>query len=110
MAYAPTMATRIRKGARAHLYIREWMEHRGLSDETLGNRLETSRTTVFRWRKEQHRLDPGKIAQIASALDCEPEELWRPPGRISIDAMLKDAPDEEIQRAAAVITAMRRSG
>jgi transcriptional regulator with XRE-family HTH domain len=88
------MATRIRKLARGHLYIELWMEHRGLSDEKLANRLGVARETVFRWRKEQHRLNPDKIAAIANALDIEPEDLWRPPGRESLDAIVKDAPPE----------------
>ena len=88
------MVTRIRRGARPHLYITEWFEHRGLNDEKVGNRLGVARETVFRWRKEQHRLNPEKIAGLASALDCEPSELWRPPGQPSLDGLVKGAPEE----------------
>ena len=81
----------IRKSARRHLYIEEWMADRGLSDEKLANRLEVARETVTRWRGQQHRLNPDKIAAIAKALDCEPEDLWRPPSRPSLDAIVKGA-------------------
>lgn len=98
------MVTRIRKGAKAHLYIEEWMRDRGLNDETLGGRLGVARQTVHRWRKEQHRLDPGKIAKIAHALDLDgPETLWRPPGRPSLDAKMHGASDDEVKRAASMI-------
>jgi hypothetical protein len=43
----------------------------------------------------QHRLNPEKIARLASALDCEPADLWRSPvGPPSIDAMMREAPDD----------------
>jgi transcriptional regulator with XRE-family HTH domain len=88
------MVTRIRKGARHHLYIEEWMAHRGLNDEVLGGRLGKGRTTMWRWRTEQHRLNPEKIAAIAKALDLAPEELWRPPGQQSLDALVESASDD----------------
>ena len=92
--YSTAMVTRIRKGARAHLYIEEWMAFRGLSDERLAGRLGVARETVTRYRGQQHRLNPDKIAAIAAALDCEPEDLWRPPSRPSLDAMVKNADDK----------------
>jgi DNA-binding Xre family transcriptional regulator len=101
-AYCTAMVTKIRKSVRGHLYIEEWMEFRGLSDEKLANRIGVARETVTRWRGQQHRLNPGKMAAIASALDCEPEELWRPPERPSLDAMVKNA-TEELQNTAADI-------
>lgn len=83
-----------------HLYLAEWMELRGLDDKGLANKLGVSRVTVTRYREQQHRLDVEKIARIAKALDIEPQELWRPPGRVSIDAMLKPLSDEAVKRAA----------
>lgn len=104
------MATRIRRGSRAHLYIEEWMADRGLNDENLAGRLNVARQTVWKWRREQHRLDPSKIAQIAHALDIEPEDLWRTPNRPSVDALLADATDEMIQKAIEMVGILRRTG
>lgn len=94
--YAASMVTRIGKNTRRrHLYITEWMEARGLSDEKIGARLDVARETVFRWRKEQHRLNPEKIAALAEALDVDPAELWRLPAtRKSVDALLSGASDD----------------
>lgn len=101
------MVTRIRKGAREHLYIEEWMERRGLTDEKVARRIGVERPTITRWRNQQHRLNPAKIAALAQALDLEPEDLWRPPPPLdappSIDAMLRDEPDHIRRRAAEVI-------
>lgn len=88
------MVTKIGQRRRAHLYITEWMAERGLSDDQLAGRLETDRTTIWRWRTQQHRLNPDKIAAIAFALDVEPAELFQPPGRRSIDALISGASDD----------------
>lgn len=107
------MVTKIYPRRRGHLYIAEWMEHRGLSDEKLAGRLDVARETVTRWRSQQHRLNPDKIAAIAKALDIEPEELWRPPppsNRPSIDAMLKGASDDAVQKLAEVAAILLKTG
>lgn len=96
------MVTKIRKGARLHLYITEWREYRGLTLEQLGGRCGVERNTVWRWENQQHRLNPIKQAQIAEALDLAPEELWHPPPRRSLDAMVKDE-SEDVQAMAADI-------
>lgn len=100
------MVTRIRRGARAHLYITEWFKERGLNDEKVGLRLEKDRATIFRWRTEQHRLNPEKIAALAHVLEVEPEELWRPPSRPSLDAAIKDAPDDVQNMAYDIVVRM----
>src|ERR1700761_4330980 len=82
---------------RRRLYIKEWIDHLHLSDKLVGERLGTSDVTVYRWRTEQHRLDPDKQAALAEALGLkDAAALWYPPGRESIDAMLKDASDAQI--------------
>lgn len=99
--------TRIRqRRQKTHLYIEEWMEARGLSDQRMAERIGVDRVTVTRWRGQQHRLNPEKIAAIAAALDIEPRELWRPPAaatRPSLDALLEGHDDEIVQRAAEII-------
>lgn len=89
------------------------MRANGVSDERLAGRLGVERVTVTRYRRQQHRLNPEKIAAIAKALDIEPEELWRPPApgsRPSIDAMLKGAPDDAVQQLAEVAAILLKAG
>lgn len=98
------MEASIRKGARIHLYLVEWREHKGLSVERLAERLDVDRTTVWRWETGARRPTPSRQAQIAAALDIEPADLWRrPQSRPSIDAMLRDVPDEVFDMAADVV-------
>lgn len=104
----PVMVTKIRNksgGRKRHLYIEEWIRHRGLSFEAFGNRIEPNveRQTVHRWAKEQRLVDQVLQAKIAHALDIEPQDLWHHPDRPSIDARLKGLPDEDVRRAIQLI-------
>lgn len=94
-AIISTMATtRLGRRQAAHLYVKEWLEFRGFSDEKAAGRLGVDRTTVWKWHKEPRRLTKDKIASLAALLDIEPEELYRPPSRPSLDVLIKDAPDD----------------
>lgn len=100
------MAT-IRKGARLHYYIKEWITFLGLSDQDVAGRMGlSSRTSVWKLYKEQHRLTPEKVARIADALQRHPNELLFPPEVPSLDAVAEGASKE--QRAAMVTDIMRR--
>lgn len=109
--YGANMATsplaRIRKGSRAHLYIEEHMAAKGLSDVVVAGRCEVTRQTVWKWAKEQHRLNPEKIALLAWALDLEhPRDLYSPPGRSILDEMSLD----QLETMAADIVKRLRAG
>lgn len=100
------MAT-IRKGARLHYYIKEWIDHLGLSDQDVANRMGlSSRTSVWKLYTEQQRLSPAKVARIADALDRHPNELLFPPDVPSLDALAEGASDT--QRAGMVADIMNR--
>lgn len=100
------MVTKIRKGARLHYYIKEHMEHRGVSDDILAGRLGIGRETVWKRYKDQRRLDPEKIGQIADALGMHTSELLFPPGVPSLDAIAKDLSTEQREMAADILKRM----
>jgi transcriptional regulator with XRE-family HTH domain len=102
------MVTEIRHGARPHLYIDEWMTERGVSLDKMAGRIGVARNTIWRWKTEQHRLNPEKIAALATALDLQPEDLWRPPGRQSIDAVLAESPDDLYATAFDIVTRLAK--
>jgi len=91
------------KAPHVHLYIKEWMDSRNLSDESVANSLGTARETIWRWRTEQHRLNPEKLALLASALDIKPQDFYRLPGSLSLDAIVADAPDNVRAMAADIV-------
>ena len=105
------MATdRIGQKRRAHLYIDEWFAHRETNDEKVAGRLDLDRTTIWKWRKNPSRLDPGKMEALARALDIEPEELYRPPSRPSLDAIVKNYPEELQLKAAEIVRLLGKTG
>jgi hypothetical protein len=106
------MATipRIGQRRRARLYIDEWFEFRGLNDEKVGQRLELDRTTIWKWRKNPSRLDPGKMEALAAALECDVVDLYRPPARVSLDAIARDYPEDLQEKAAEIVRLLGRTG
>lgn len=107
--YATGMVTTIRRGAKRRLFLKEWREHKGVAPEAMADRLDVTRQTIHRWEREQWRLDPPKQVAYADALDLEPEDLWRPPDRPSVDALLANAPDDLRQRAREMISILLKS-
>lgn len=105
----PVKRSKPPKSAVAHLYIDEWMEDLGLTDEKVGERMGTSRTTVWRWRTEQHRLNPQKIADLAAGMGVDVCDLWRHPSRPSLDSLVKDLPDAEVRRMANAVRALLKT-
>lgn len=100
------MVTKIRKGARLHYYIKEHMERLGVSDEAMAGRLGIGREAVWKRYTDQGRLDPGKIAAFADALDMHPSELLYPPGVPSLDAIAAAATPEQRDMAADILRRM----
>lgn len=100
------MVTKIRRGARLHYYIKEHMDRLGVSDEAMAGRLGIGRETVWKRYTEQQRLDPGKVAAFADALDMHPSELLYPPGTPSLDAIAATATPAERDMAADILRRM----
>lgn len=96
------MVTRHKK----RLYLKEHREARGLSAAAMGKKLGIERESVYRLEREQWRVNTDKQAEMATALGLEPEDLWKPPGTISLDAIVKSKPDDFKEMAADVLRRM----
>jgi hypothetical protein len=66
-------------------------------------RLRIERESVYRMERKPERITAKKQAQFAAALGLELEDLWNPPGILSLDAMLRKAPDELKAMAADIV-------
>lgn len=89
-------------------YIAEWRESRGLTQEQLAGRLDTTSVTVSRWETGKRRPDLDALAALAEALDCAITDLARHPDTPSADALLRGQPPEVVEQAMKVIRALRR--
>lgn len=81
-----------------------------MTAEEMAGRLDIDRVSVYRWEREQHRMNPGKQAAYADALGIEPETLWRPPAQQSIDDMLKGVSDDLRGKAAEMVMILLKTG
>ena len=102
------MPTRIGPKKPFCLYIAEWRENRGLSQEALGNRLGTSDVTISRWETGKRQPDLKAQAAVAEALQIDVFDLRRHPDTPSADALLRDQPQEIQEQAIKLIRAIRR--
>lgn len=92
------MVTRIRKGAKAPVYLREWRKHLGLKAEAMAERLEIERESYYRLERNPKTLSVGEVIELADAMGIEPGNLWHLPlasREPSVDLMIKDAPADQ---------------
>lgn len=105
------MVTRIHKHVPRRLYLRENRKAKGLSAETVAGRMDMERESLLRLEREPRRCNSEKQAQYAAAIQVEPEDLWRPPGRPSLDGMVQSAPVDVQQMAFDIVQRLiRRAG
>jgi len=102
------MPPRIGPRKPVQLFLAEWRENRGLTQQQLADRLETSDVTISRWETGKRKPDDDAKAAIAWVLGIEVVDLYRSPDRPSADALLRDQPPEVQEQALRIIAAMRR--
>lgn len=103
------MPTRIGPRRPPRIFLAEWREARGLSQERLGERLGVSKMTVSRWERNVASVNINVMSALAEALDIEPRDLFRHPDTPSADALLRNQPDSIVDQAIAVIGALRKA-
>lgn len=91
------------------LYLAEWRESKGLTQQQLADRLETSDVTVSRWETGKRRPDLNAQEAISEALGIESVDLRRHPSHPSADALLRGQPQEVVDQAIRLIQAIRRA-
>jgi transcriptional regulator with XRE-family HTH domain len=90
------------------LFLAEWREEKGLTQQELGDRLDKSDVTISRWETGKRKPSDKAKADIAYALGIDPVDLYRHPKQPSADALLRGQPPEVIDQALKVIIAIRR--
>lgn len=101
------MVTRIGPKRPVKLYIAEWREYRGLTQEQLAGRIGSTKSSISRWETGERDLTLGALGAIAEALQCEVADLYRDPNRPSADALLRDADEPTRRQAFRLIEALR---
>jgi len=103
------MPARIGPRRPRRLYILEWREARGLTQDRLAERLGVSSMTVSRWERGTSLLNTDVMGALADALDIEPEDLFHHPDQPSANALLRGQPVEIRDQAISIIKAIRKA-
>lgn len=92
----------------AHIHLREWRKLRGLTQERLAGRLDTTAATISRWENEKAPWSAADLRGIAAALQCEPEDLFRNPHKPEGRAwrIIRGMKPDQQERAARILEAL----
>jgi transcriptional regulator with XRE-family HTH domain len=100
------MPSRIVPKIPPRLYLKEWRELRGYTQEELADRAGTTQSTIGKYERGERRPDIDVLAAIAEALDLRADDLLRDPHRPSADRLLRGQPPEVIGQVFKVIAAL----
>ncbi len=94
---AMTGPTRIGPKKPFRVYLKQWREHRGLTQQQLADRLETHKGTISRWEGSSRQLELQTVVAICEALDIPPDSIFHTPpvkGRATIEDKIAAAPED----------------
>lgn len=97
------MIDRIRRGARPHVYLREWRKAKGLKAPDMAERLGIERESYYRLERKPFTLSVAELLELADALGISHQRLWQLPPepgiipRQSLDAIVEGQPDREVE-------------
>lgn len=71
------MSLRFQKpgGHRRRHFIKEWRQHRGLTQDQLADRLDVSKASISRLESGRQPYTQDTLEALADALSCEPADL-----------------------------------
>jgi transcriptional regulator with XRE-family HTH domain len=97
------MIDRIRKGAKPHVYLREWRKYKDVKAPAMADRLGIERESYYRLERQPFTLSVAELLVLADALGIEHYQLWRLPPepglrpRPSLDAIVASEPDAQVE-------------
>ena len=95
---------------RKTFFLKQWREHLGLSQEALGNRLDTTGATISRIENGKNNFKREMLEEIADALGVEPGDLYRDPTKpdYQLWKILTGMPPEQQRQALKIIQALEK--
>lgn len=103
------MPARIGPKKPRRIFLAEWREARGLTQERLADRLGTSHMTISRWELGKVKMNTDAMVAVAEALGLEPEDLWHHPDTPTPNMLLRGASEPVQRQALSVIEALRKA-
>lgn len=98
------------RNSRPPIHLRQWREHRNLTQQQLADRLDTTAATISRIEAGKRDFTGDFLYAAAYALNCHPTDiLARPPENPSLDAMTDAAPERVRAQIRAVVETILKS-
>jgi transcriptional regulator with XRE-family HTH domain len=109
---ATTMVARIgpKNPSKMRVFLREWRDYLGLTQEEIANRIGTTKGTISRMEGSSREPNLGYLAAFAEAVDRDVADLFRDPARPSRDELLRNASPEQLRQAIELIQSVRKTG
>jgi transcriptional regulator with XRE-family HTH domain len=112
------MAIQRKPRQRWRLYLQEWRNARGLTQQQVADRIGLdSFQTVSRWERwaqgkateaTERKPDLDDLADLATLYGIEPEDFYHPPTQPTPNAMLRGEPEDVWNQARRLIDALRK--
>lgn len=97
------MNKRLQAPAPIRLYLAEWRDFRGLSQEQLAERVGTSKASISRWENYERDMTAKGMVAVAAALGLEPVQLFRHPDDPPLDDLLAGISPKLRKKAIALV-------
>jgi transcriptional regulator with XRE-family HTH domain len=97
------MVTRIRKGTKPRVFLREWRKRKELRATAMAERLGIERESYYRLERETDRLNNAEMRELAEAIGIEPDQLWHHPDQPSVNALLTGADQNTKETAVDIV-------
>lgn len=101
------MPARIKPKTAPRLYLSEWREARGMTQQEVADALETSDVTISRWETGARRPDMDAQEALAETYNIDAVDLRRHPAVESADSLLRGQRPEIVAQAMKLIKALR---
>lgn len=88
-------------------FIKEWREHRGLTQQKLADRVGTSKQSISRIEKGEQPYTQESLEALADALNTSPADLISRDPQREPDLPIFDLPDSDRERLRKYVRALR---
>lgn len=88
------------------MFLREWREHRQLSQMQLSDRMDCSISKLSKLESGEQRMTDYWMGSAAYALGIEPEDLLHHPDKPTPNELLRGASPEQVEYAMRVLRAI----
>lgn len=105
------MPPRISPRKPVRVFLAEWREHFGLTQQQVGDRIAKGidKANISRWENSKRIPSAEVLAAYAEALGISVGNLYRKPSdRPSLDELIADAPDEVKDKAVEIVRIMAK--